>query len=98
MKKFIIGFAAVVCAITVMGQAYTKGTRIDDSAGGGVVYVGKALINHPVVSSLTDAQLQTNSVWMIKKITTNGVYFAGGDENKYSYKWSDRASTNIVYK
>lgn len=102
MNKKVVSLilAAGFCGGMAIAQGvYTKGTRIDDT-GTGVVYVGKAVLNTTSAKTSTVSQLEASTVWMIKKITSSGVYVSGGDENAYSYAWTNRAAgTNIiVYK
>jgi hypothetical protein len=78
-------------------KQFTMGTRLD-TADLNESYVGSAAVNAPGVYGLTPAQMETNAIWHIIKITTNGIYHSGGDKDNFSTKWSDRASTNTVYK
>lgn len=97
MKKLIMILVAGLAGVLFAQTIYTKGTRFDDSTAG-VTYIGKAAVNTSFAKTGTVAQLEAANVWMIKKITTNGIYFAGGDENAYSYSWTNRAAaTNIIY-
>ena len=95
MKKIIMIITLLVAGFA-LAREYTKGKRFDDYTIAGTTYIGTAAINTSAMSTIDSTEMESNEVWMIKMVTTNGIYYAGGDHNAYSYKWIDRTNTTII--
>jgi hypothetical protein len=82
MKNKIMVLVLLVAAVC-FGKEYFYGARFDNWTTAGVTYVGEAASNHPQFA-------ETNAVWKIVKIDTNGVFNLeiGGNQG-YVGAWSD---------
>ncbi len=109
MKKIAYIIIALVIAGALATFAATDPVQngqarlIDSTTTANTVYIGQAVVTENTQTN----EVSTNSpIWSIKRIVTDASgnvsisegYSTNSVQKKFSNKWSERATTNVIYK